>query len=107
MLQNINSSFDLSCTFGYITLLNISSQIHAKTHTYMISRTSMDMLEQASDIGHLQKDDTNSSQGASETGSSLSHSNEQNPSSWMPLQLCYGIPLFDLELNESVTKKVS
>jgi Protein of unknown function (DUF1390). len=111
-IRDINTAFDLSCSCGYVTLINSSSSKHSKSR-----HSSMDALNV-----YTETDDS--------TNNLLSYDGENNSfnglssktncdntivtssvhsldgSAWMPLQLCFGIPLFDDDLNIKVTRKV-
>jgi len=103
-VQNIENSFDLSCSCGYITLLNTSSHKHSKRNKYTsiyTSQSSKSVVTSTEDFNKIENE-------ATEIGiEDIEMNNEEvDTSCWFPLQICYGIPLFDDKLNEEVTKKI-
>ena len=122
-LQAVHKAFDLSCTCGYVTLINLKSTKNAKTRRGMNS--SID-ITQTMPLKGIEDDDAplnehsyNSDEQLvrtlemekSKSVTSLENGDEstsslETSSTWLPLQLCYGIPLFDGELNKEITKKV-
>ncbi|XP_002155306.4 protein FAM91A1 isoform X1 [Hydra vulgaris] len=76
ILQNINDAFNLTTSCGYITLLNLKKNVGSSSLVNENIKCSNENLDLSS------KD------------------------SWVPLQLSYGIPLFDHELNKQVTFKM-
>eukprot|EP00111_Clytia_hemisphaerica_P023891 TCONS_00070365-protein len=107
-IQNINQQFDLSCSCGYVTLINTASSKHSK------SRGSIDRLNSDPDIIDLSPNDSfDNIQRLNSNSSSIDNLlvesvavNGLNNADWIPLELCYGIPLFDDELNIEVTRKM-
>ncbi|XP_057314179.1 protein FAM91A1-like isoform X2 [Hydractinia symbiolongicarpus] len=114
ILQSINLTFDLSCSCGYITLLNLSSRKHCRrTSKNMMLVTNNNFNKLSSNDNLLQSDLLGDLLGEPEVLESKRDPKQETDRSenisdrmWYPLQLCYGVPLFDAALNEEITRKM-
>lgn len=106
ILKSLNNLFDLKTSCGYVTLLNIYSQ----KHTLLSSPTQVESIMSIdSDKGFVNVGDSNTLNSQCSIESAKSNNNvsdNENESSWLPLQIFYGIPLFDDELNIEITRKL-
>ncbi|XP_053322413.1 protein FAM91A1 [Spea bombifrons] len=107
-LKTLREKMDLEHFCGYVTMLNpasrlasqrrlsdtsdgkdelyvaLHSDVHGSTESFelVVEETSVDPAVKSSEVSTVEKD-------------------------WVPLDLCYGIPLFGSELNRTVCKKIS
>ena len=118
-LDSINSTFELSCTCGYVTLINQASQKHSKLKRYVSPYVSSTILnneqsETSSEDGFIKLTDdlpdnsnsNNSNNNADFLDICITKSSITDSEIWLPLQISFGIPLFDHQLNEKITRKV-
>ena len=147
-IRQINDTFDLSCSCGYVTLINASSAKHCRSRStdmlndgvgdntadkmMDIERSSSspdnllsfdgsnnrdDLVEISDDNLNIDnsdiinKSDSNGIDGGlisrgTSTTSNVAMDTQNLSDSWTPLELCYGIPLFDEDVNADVTRKV-
>ena len=118
MLDSINSTFELSYTCGYVTLINQASQKHSKLKRYVSPYVSSTILnneqsETSSEDGFIKLTNdlpdninSNNSNNADLLDICITNSNITDSEIWLPLQISFGIPLFDHQLNEKITRKV-
>lgn len=118
-LQEVNNAFDLTCTCGYVTLINMKSKKNVKLRRGLNGVNTEPEIynEYETNGGGIVLSESLSSNDElliikdlepekSRSVSSLESSQDPSNCTWLPLQLCYGIPLFDGDLNEEITKKV-
>ena len=136
-IREINDTFELACSCGYVTLIDASSTKYSKSrNTDALNGGAEDIsndmdLETTTADNLLSLECSNESELVAITDDNIIDSDSIRninsgdklvcrgtitPSnaveastlseSWTPLQLCYGIPLFDEEVNADVTRKV-
>lgn len=119
-LKAVNKAFALTCTCGYLTLINLTSKKNMKTRRGMNDMNLESVVGSDSEVEGVlseassssdellvKKLDLEKSKSVSSLENSYSSCNSDVSNLWVPLHLCYGIPLFDGQLNEEITKKVN
>ena len=111
-LRSIDDLFDLKTTCGYVTLLNIFSKKRNVSTTIPVDACILTENEFNDDKEYIDVANTNNIQGfnsqcSQDSVKSTANINDNDDESvWMPLQICYGIPLFDDNLNIEITRKL-
>uniref|UniRef100_A0A8C6MG93 Family with sequence similarity 91 member A1 n=1 Tax=Nothobranchius furzeri TaxID=105023 RepID=A0A8C6MG93_NOTFU len=100
-LQKLKEHVDLEHQCGYITMLNSSNRHH---------RRASESRECGGMMAETQRLDTN---GSTESFELVTEENGESKAKtdsgyeWVPLELCFGMPLFSSELNRRVCRKIA
>ena len=113
LLRSLNNAFDLKSSCGYVTLLNACSQKPDIPAHFVQPPLPPDTTNNESNndrveeyLNSLQTIDTQCSVDSMKSSANFSEKSTSMQVEWLPLNLCFGIPLFDSHLNEDITQKM-
>ncbi|XP_006879526.1 PREDICTED: protein FAM91A1 [Elephantulus edwardii] len=106
-LQTLRSKVDLQHFCGYVTMLNASSHLaHRKLSDASDERGEHD-LASGSDVNGSTESFEMVIEEATIDSTTKQNFGATAEADWVPLELCFGIPLFSSELNRKVCRKIA
>lgn len=106
-LQILRSKVDLQHFCGYVTMLNASSQLASRKLSDASDERGEPDLASSSDVNGSTESFEMVIEEASTDLSTKQNSGVTAEADWVPLELCFGIPLFSSELNRKVCQKIA
>lgn len=106
-LQILRSKVDLQHFCGYVTMLNASSQLASRKLSDASDERGEPDLASSSDVNGSTESFEMVIEEASTDLSTKQNSGATAEADWVPLELCFGIPLFSSELNRKVCQKIA
>ncbi|NP_001403136.1 protein FAM91A1 isoform 2 [Mus musculus] len=106
-LQILRSRVDLQHFCGYVTMLNASSQLASRKLSEASDERGEPDLASSSDVNGSTESFEMVIEEASTDLATKPNSGATAEADWVPLELCFGIPLFSSELNRKVCQKIA
>ncbi|GAB1299387.1 Protein FAM91A1 [Apodemus speciosus] len=106
-LQILRSKVDLQHFCGYVTMLNASSQLASRKLSDASDERGEPDLASSSDVNGSTESFEMVIEEASADLATKQNFGATAEADWVPLELCFGIPLFSSELNRKVCQKIA
>jgi hypothetical protein len=105
-LKKLETLMDVKHTCGYVTMLNTGRPLHYEDNRNVQreAERNMEISEFLQDLQDLGIGETNKR--AEEIPVATATTPIKAHQEWVPLDMCYGVPLFSSEANQSVTAKI-
>uniref|UniRef100_A0A2I3MDL0 Family with sequence similarity 91 member A1 n=1 Tax=Papio anubis TaxID=9555 RepID=A0A2I3MDL0_PAPAN len=106
-LQILRNRVDLQHLCGYVTMLNASSQLANRKLSDASDERGEPDLASGSDVNGSTESFEMVIEEATIESTTKQTSGATTEADWVPLELCFGIPLFSSELNQKVCRKIA
>ncbi|KAH0509565.1 Protein FAM91A1 [Microtus ochrogaster] len=106
-LQILRNKVDLQHFCGYVTMLNASSQLTSRKLSDASDERGEPDLASGSDVNGSTESFEMVIEEATTDSAIKQNSGTTAEADWVPLELCFGIPLFSSELNRKVCQKIA
>ncbi|KAM9689635.1 protein FAM91A1 isoform 5-T5 [Dama dama] len=106
-LQTLRNKVDLQHFCGYVTMLNASSQLANRKLSDASDERGEPDLASGSDVNGSTESFEMVIEEATLDSAAKQNSVATTEADWVPLELCFGIPLFSSELNQKVCRKIA
>ncbi|EAW92052.1 family with sequence similarity 91, member A1, isoform CRA_d [Homo sapiens] len=106
-LQILRNRVDLQHLCGYVTMLNASSQLADRKLSDASDERGEPDLASGSDVNGSTESFEMVIEEATIDSATKQTSGATTEADWVPLELCFGIPLFSSELNRKVCRKIA
>uniref|UniRef100_A0A8C0E093 Family with sequence similarity 91 member A1 n=1 Tax=Balaenoptera musculus TaxID=9771 RepID=A0A8C0E093_BALMU len=106
-LQMLRNKVDLQHFCGYVTMLNASSQLANRKLSDASDERGEPDLASGSDVNGSTESFEMVIEEATIDSATKQNSVATTEADWVPLELCFGIPLFSSELNQKVCRKIA
>ncbi|XP_035294475.1 protein FAM91A1 [Cricetulus griseus] len=106
-LQTLRDKVDLQHFCGYVTMLNASSQLASRKLSDASDERGEPDLASGSDVNGSTESFEMVIEEATTDSAIKQNSGATAEADWVPLELCFGIPLFSSELNRKVCQKIA
>lgn len=106
-LEILRTKVDLQHFCGYITMLNASSQLASRKLSDASDERGEPDLASGSDVNGSTESFEMVIEEATADLATKQNSVATTEADWVPLELCFGIPLFSSELNRKVCRKIA
>lgn len=106
-LQALRNKVDLQHFCGYVTMLNASSQLTSRKLSDASDERGEPDLASGSDVNGSTESFEMVIEEATTDSAIKQNSGTTAEADWVPLELCFGIPLFSSELNRKVCQKIA
>uniref|UniRef100_A0A8C2P4A4 Protein FAM91A1 n=1 Tax=Capra hircus TaxID=9925 RepID=A0A8C2P4A4_CAPHI len=106
-LQTLRNKVDLQHFCGYVTMLNASSQLANRKLSDASDERGEPDLASGSDVNGSTESFEMVIEEATLDSAAKQSSVATTEADWVPLELCFGIPLFSSELNQKVCRKIA